>query len=166
MAARPQVVADAEQVAELEALARSNRRGEADRARAILLSLDGWTSARLGAAFGVGADSVRRWRVWFREGGVDALRASPVPGRSPAKGEWAVAVAEEVLAAPVENRPNWTLPRLQDEIEKRTEVRISKSRLSVVLRKKGASGGDVPGTLSKVVRTPRRSTGQVCGSKS
>ena len=147
MVARPQVVADAEQVLALQALAQSNRRDEADRARAVLLSINGWTSERLSVVFGVGADSVRRWR-------------------SPAKGDWAVAVAEEVLTAPVEDRPNWTLPRLQDEIEKRTEVRISKSRLSVVLRKKGGSAGDAPGTASKAARMPTRSSGPGCGSNS
>ena len=47
-------------------------------------------------------------------------------------------VAREVFAAPVENRVNWTLPRLSEEIERRTGHRISRSRLSVVLRKKGA----------------------------
>jgi hypothetical protein len=38
------------------------------------------------------------------------------------------------------------LPRLADEIEKRTGERISKSRLSVVMRKKGASVGAGPAT--------------------
>lgn len=166
MVARPQVVATSEQIVGLRVLARSDRRGEADRALAILLSLDGWTSERLSVVFGVGADSVRRWRVWFSKDGVDGLRASPPPGRTPAKGEWAVAVAEEVLAVPVEDRPNWTLPRLQDEIEKRTEVRISKSRLSVVLRKKGAFAGAAPGTASKAAKTPKRSSGPDCGSNS
>ncbi|MGH7097362.1 MAG: hypothetical protein ACREE4_06840 [Stellaceae bacterium] len=52
---------------------------------------------------------------------------------------------EQVLAPEVAERPNWTLPRLQDEIKRRTGERISKSRLSVVL-KKGASPGDDPGT--------------------
>lgn len=166
MVGRPQVSATVEQIAALRALARSDRRDEADRARAILLSLEGWTSARLGAAFGVGDDSVRRWRAWFSEGGVAALRASPAPGRSPAKGEWAVSVAEEVLSAAVENRPNWTLPRLQDEIERRTEVRISKSRLSVVLRKKGVSVGADPDTASKDGRTVEPSKRRDFGSKS
>lgn len=155
MSGRPRVVATADQIAALKALAGSERRDEADRARAILLSLDGWISADLGEAFGVGADSVRRWRVWFAEGGVAALRRSPAPGRSPAKGEWAVAVATELLALPVENRPNWTLPRLQAEIEKHTEGRISTSRLSVVLREKGVSAGAAPDIASKAVRTPR-----------
>jgi len=39
------------------------------------------------------------------------------------------------LAPGVSERPNWTLPRLADEIEKRTAERISTSRLSVVLKK-------------------------------
>ena len=43
-------------------------------------------------------------------------------------------------------RPNWTLPRLADEIEKRSGMRISRSRLSVVLRQKGISAGDGPAT--------------------
>src|SRR5271163_4279925 len=106
MAGRFKVVASAEQMAGLQALACSERRDEADRARAILLSLNGWSSARLGAVFGVRADSVRRWRVWFGAGGAEALRSSPPPGRTPAKGEWAVAVAEELLGEPVQNRPN------------------------------------------------------------
>jgi hypothetical protein len=54
----------------------------------------------------------------------------------------AVSVIEQVLAPDVADRPNWTLPRLQDEIERRTGERISKSRLSVVLKKGGSSGDD------------------------
>jgi transposase len=56
-----------------------------------------------------------------------------------------LSVIEEVLAPGVSERPNWTLPRLADEIEKRTGKRISASRLSVVL-KKGASDGGGRGT--------------------
>jgi len=61
------------------------------------------------------------------------------------KAERALDVAEELLSAPVANRPNWTLPRLASEIEQRSGLRISRSRLSVVLRKKGglAGGGRV-----------------------
>jgi transposase len=58
----------------------------------------------------------------------------------------ALEVAEEVLSAPVADRPNWTLPRLADEIEKRSGVCISRSRLSVVLRKKGVFAGGVRAT--------------------
>lgn len=146
MVGRPRVQATAGQVDELRSLAHSQRRDEADRARAVLLSLEGWTSERLGAAFGVTADSVRHWRAAFAAEGVAALRAHRAPGPSGARGEWALAVAEELLDAPVDDRTNWTLPRLQAEIERRTEVRISPSRLSVPLRKKGGSDGGGPGT--------------------
>ena len=141
MAGRPRVEATAAQVQELRALARSMDRGEADRARAILLSLEGWKSARIGRAFGVGETSVRRWRHCFARAGVAGLRAHPPPGRTPERGLQALAVAEALLSQPVADRPNWTLPRLTAEIERRSGVRISKSRLSVLLRKKGAFAG-------------------------
>jgi transposase len=146
MAGRTSVVATATQQAELRELARSDVRGEADRARAILLTLSGWTSERLAEAFGVTADSVRHWRQWFSEGGVEALRSTLAPGPSPVKGERALAVASAVLSQPVENRPNWTLPRLRAEIERQTGINISKSRLSILLREKGGSAGGVPDT--------------------
>jgi transposase len=141
MAGRSPVVASDEQRCELEALSRSRERGEADRARAILLTLAGWTSLRIAEAFGVREDTVRLWRSAFMEGGVPALRTSIAPGPAPVKATCALAVAEEVLSGSVADRPNWTLPRLADEIEKRSGVRISRSRLSVVLRQRGLSAG-------------------------
>jgi transposase len=141
MAGRSPVVASDEQRCELEALSRSRDRGEADRARAILLTLAGWTSLRIAEAFGVREDTVRLWRSAFMEGGVPALRTSIAPGPAPVKATCALAVAEEVLSGSVADRPNWTLPRLADEIEKRSGVRISRSRLSVVLRQRGLSAG-------------------------
>ena len=80
------------------------------------------------------------------QGGVEALRKRVPPGPAPLKAERALAVAEELLAAPVADRPNWTLPRLTDEIEKREGLRISRSRLSVVLRQRGRSAGGAPAT--------------------
>ena len=139
------ISASAEQHAELRALARSSDREEADRARAILLSLEGWTSERIAAAFGVRPDSVRHWRWIFGRKGIAGLRARTAAGPAAAKAPAALAVIEPVLAPDVADRPNWTLPRLQDEIERRTGERISKSRLSVVLKKGGLSG-DGPGT--------------------
>ena len=62
------------------------------------------------------------------------------------KAEAALEVARELFAAPVENRINWTLPRLAEEIERRTGHRISRSRLSVVLRKKGVLPTSAPAT--------------------
>jgi transposase len=142
MMGRSWTVATSEQREELCGLARSSDREEADRARAILLSLEGWTSERIAAAFCAQPDSVRHWRWIFGREGVAGLRARKAPGPEPVKARAALSVIEEVLAPDVSDRPNWTLPRLADEIEKRTGQRISKSRLSVVMRKKGASDGD------------------------
>lgn len=135
MSGQSWIEATAEQRAELRGLAGSSEREEADRARAILLSLDGWTSERIAAAFCARPDSVRHWRWIFGREGVAGLRARKAPGPEPKKARAALSVIEDLLAPGVSDRPNWTLPRLTDEIEKRTGKRISKSRLSVVLKK-------------------------------
>ena len=146
MAGRSSLVATREQEAELRALSRSDVRGEADRARAILLTLQGWTSPEVAEAFGVTPEAVRHWRGWFAERGVDALRSTLAPGPSAAKGERALAVAGALLCQPVEDRTNWTLPRLRAEIERQTGATISAGHLSALL-KKGASDGGGPGTF-------------------
>src|SRR3954449_12922554 len=146
MAGKSPLAATEDQRRALMALSRSRDRGEADRARAILLTVSGWTSGQIAEAFRVREDTVRFWRSAFTTGGIEALKTSFAPGPAPVKAECALAVAEEVLSAPVADRPNWTLPRLADEIEKRAGVRISPSRLSVVLRQKGISAGAVHAT--------------------
>jgi len=146
MAGQSPVAATEEQRRALMALSRSRDRGEADRARAIVLTLSGWTSGQIAEAFGVREDTVRFWRSAFMTGGIEALKKSIAPGPAPVKAERALVVAEEVLSCPVGDRPNWTLPRLADEIERRAGVRLSRSRLSVVLRQRGISAGDGPAT--------------------
>src|SRR6186713_1195759 len=146
MTGKSPLAATEDQRRALIALSRSRDRGEADRARAILLTLLGWTSSQIAEAFGVREDTVRFWRSAFITGGIEALKKSVAPGPAPVKAERALAVAEEVLSGPVADRPNWTLPRLADEIEKRAGVRLSRSRLSVVLRQRGISAGGVPAT--------------------
>ena len=136
----------AEQREGLERLAQSPDREEADRARGILLSMSGWTSREIGEALRVREDTVRGWRSAFMREGLETIIRHPAPGRSAVKAEAALAVAGELLASPVENRTNWTLPRLSAEIERRTGHRISRSRLSVVLRKKGAMPASGPAT--------------------
>ena len=136
MSGQSWIEATAEQRAELRGLARSSAREEADRARAVLLSLEGWTSDRIALAFCVQPDSVRHWRWIFGRGGVAGLRARP-PGPDPVRARAALSVIEEVLPPGVSERPNWTLPRLAGEIGQRTGQRISKSRLGVVLKKGG-----------------------------
>ena len=141
MAGKSAIMASDEQRAALAALAGSRDRGEADRARAVLLTLAGWTSPAIAEAFGVREDTVRLWRSDFTAGGVAALKASIAPGPPPVKSEAALRVAAPLLEEPVADRRNWTIPRLRAEIEAREGVRISRSQLSKALRKKSSAGG-------------------------
>jgi len=145
MGGKSPVAANDGQRAALAALAGSRDRGEADRARAVLLTLSGWTSPRIAEAFGVREDTVRLWRSDFGKGGVEALRASVAPGPEPVKSAAALRVVTPLLEEPVADRPNWTIARLRAEIEAREGVSISRSQLSKALRKKSSAGGG-PGT--------------------
>jgi transposase len=146
MTGRPRVEATEEEQEELRALARSSDREEADRARALLLSLAGWSSFRIAEAFAVKPDSVRHWRWMFGRKGVAGLRARKAPGPEPVKARAALAVVETLLSEDVSERARWTLPRLQKAIAAQTGASISRSRLSVVMRKKGAFAGGDRGT--------------------
>ena len=110
MAGKSRVTAGEEQRNALLTLAHSRDRGEADRARAILLTLSGWTSSRIAEAFSVREDTVRLWRSEFARGGVEALKATVATGPPPAKTEAALRVVTPLLEAPVADRPNWTIP--------------------------------------------------------
>ena len=145
MAGKSPVKANEEQRVALEALAASRDRGEADRARAMLLTLKGWTSARIAEVFCVREDTVRFWRGDFARGGVEGIRASVYAGPPPVKSEAALRVVTPLLEAPVADRPNWTIPRLIAEIQRQERVTIGPSQLSKALRKK-TSGGGGPGT--------------------
>ena len=109
-----------DQRAALTGLASSRERGEADRARAVLLTLAGWTSVRIAEAFGVREDTVRLWRSDFMRGGVAALQATVAPGTAPVTSEAALRVAIPLLVEPVADRPNWTIPRLCAEPRERS----------------------------------------------
>ena len=141
MAGISRLTATEEQRATLTVLAGSRDRGEADRARAVLLTLSGWTSPRIAEAFGVREDTVRLWRSDFARGGVEALKASVAPGPAAVKSEAALRVVTPLLEQPVADRRNWTIPRLKVEIEAREGVRISRSQLPKALRKKTSVGG-------------------------
>jgi transposase len=141
MTGRSPLTATEEQRAALTVLAGSRDRGEADRARAVLLTLAGWTSPRIAEAFGVREDTVRLWRGDFMSDGVEALKATASPGPAALKSEAALRVVMPLLEEPVTDRPNWTIPRLRTEIEARAGVRISRSQLSKALRKKSSVGG-------------------------
>src|SRR6201995_1583954 len=130
MTGKSPIVADAARRQALVELSRSHDRGEADRARAMLLPRARWTSRRIAEAFGVREDTVRLWRSLFMTDGVAALRRRVAPGPTTFKASCALDVAHALSDPPVADRPNWKLPRLAEEIEKRAGVRMSPSRLS------------------------------------
>ena len=146
MAGKSPVTATDDQRAALKLMADSADRAQADRARAVLLTLGGWTSADIAEAFGVREDTVRLWRSEFMNDGVDALRTRVAPGPLPLKAQAALRVAQPLLSAPVADRHNWTLVRLAKEIKTREGVTISRSQLSKVLRKKGGFASADRGT--------------------
>ena len=97
MTGKSPVAASEAQRAALMVLAGSRDRGEADRGRAVRLTLAGWISARIAEAFGVREDTVRLWRSDFMSGGVEALKATVAPGPAPVKSEAALRVALPLL---------------------------------------------------------------------
>ena len=56
---------------------------EGRRLRALELHAQGWTGTAIAAALGVSQSAVSQWLKRGREGGPDALRAQPPPGRVP-----------------------------------------------------------------------------------
>lgn len=135
MTGKTRISATPEAIAALKALGQSNNRGEADRSRAILLTLEGWTAGQVAQAFWVREDTVRQWRSDFMRDGVEALKARVRTGRVAKKSQAALRVAEDLFDSPVGNRANWTLPRLAVEIERREGVSISRAQLSKALKK-------------------------------
>src|SRR5690349_12091082 len=152
MAGKSPVTVDEEQRQGLLALSHSRDRGEADRARAIVLTLSGWTRGQIAEAFGVREDTVRVWRSAFMTGGIEALKKSVAPGRSRQGGRARTSPRQSRARAgrcrggsvgAGGRSPELDLPRLADEIDRRAGLRISPSRLSVVLRQRGISAGGV-----------------------
>jgi transposase len=95
-----------EQRGGLLALADSRDRGEAGRARAVLLTLAGWTSSKTAEAFGVREDTVRLLRSDSTTGGIAVLKTSIAPGQPPVKSEAALRVITPLLEEPVADRRN------------------------------------------------------------
>lgn len=140
MSGRSKVTTDEEGRSALRALARSARRSEADRARAILLTLAGQRAAEIAAGLGVHGSTVREWRGLFARGGVAALRHRKPPGRPNRVGRAAAALAEVILAEDVHHDHGWTLPRLRAEIRRRGGPAIGNVWLAVQRRRKASPG--------------------------
>jgi transposase len=156
MPGRSTITADEQARTALQGLARSARRSEADRARAILLTLAGQRAATIAAGLGVHVSTVREWRGLFHRGGVAALRQRRPPGRPNRIGAAAVVLAEAILAEDVDHDRGWTLPRLRAEIARRGGPAIGDAWLSVQLRRKTIAGAG-HGTRSRAARRPKPS---------
>jgi transposase len=140
MPGRSKITADAEERTLLRLLARSSLRSEADRARAILLTLEGRLAAEIAAALGVHVSTVREWRGLFAKGGVAALKHRKPPGRPSRIGSVAAALAEAILGEDERHDGGWTLPRLKAAIERCGGPAISDGWLSAQLRRKATPG--------------------------
>src|SRR5829696_3746641 len=81
MPGRSKLTADAAEQTALRALSKSEQRGEADRARAILLTLEGRRAGEIAAVLGVHVSTVRNWRGYFAQGGAAAAPEARTAGQ-------------------------------------------------------------------------------------
>src|SRR5215210_911800 len=156
MPGKSKLTADAVEQAALRALSKSEQRGEADRARAILLTLEGRKAEEIAAVLGVHVSTVRNWRGYFAHGGVAGLRRRQTPGQPAKIGPHAGAIAVAILNDDTRHDGGWTLVRLCAEIARRGGPAISPRWLSHQLRQGGLPGAD-RATLSKGARTQPQS---------
>lgn len=147
----------------LESLARSTRRAEADRARAILRSAAGESSGTIAPMVGVLPCHVRYWRMRFRRHGIEALREQARRGRTGNKAAAALPVVKAILSEPPPAGVVWTVPRLSEEVARRAGPRISASWLRVVMVEKGGLSGVGRGTRSRGGKMWLPSTKVGCG---
>lgn len=148
---------------ELEGLARSSNRREADRARAILQTARGRKREAIAEMLGVSVDQVSRWRGQYARGGVRTLQAKPNHGRPGVLAAAALPVVEQILAEPAPEGWVWTVPRLAEEVQRRSGVIISAAWLNSAMRKKGGFGGVGRATRSRAGRMWIKSSARVCG---
>src|ERR1041384_5527403 len=155
MPGKSKLTADGAERAALRALSKSEQRDEADRARAILLTLKGQKAEEIAVVLGVHVSTVRNWRGYFAHGGVAGLRRRPRPGAQAKIGPHAGAIATAILDEDTRHDGGWTLVRLCAEIARRGGPAISPRWLSHQLRQRGLSGAG-RATRSKGARTQRR----------
>src|ERR1041385_825548 len=152
MPGKSTLTADGGEQAVLRDLSKSEHRGEADRAGAILLTLEGRRAGEIAAVLGVHISTVRNWRGYFAHSGVAGLRRRPRPGQQAKIGPHAAAIAATILDEDTRHDGGWTLPRLCAEIARRGGPAISPRWLSHQLRQRGLPGAG-RATRSKGVRT-------------
>ena len=117
----------------LQELSRSRLRRESVRARAILLSLEGFTSQEIGLILDAYPSAVREWRGRYARGGLEALRYHKPPGRDGSAGQQALTLAKAILEADGAHDQPWTLGRRRAEVIRRGGPALSESRLAKFL---------------------------------
>jgi transposase len=155
MPGKSKLTADAAERAALRNLSKSEHRDEADRARAILLTLEGQRAEEIAAALGVHVSTVHNWRGYFAHSGVAGLRRRPRPGQQAKIGPHAGAIAAAILNDDVRHDGGWTLGRLCAEITRRGGPAISPRWLSHQLRQRGLPSA-ARATPSQAARTKQR----------
>ena len=155
MPGKSKLTADAAERTVLRDLSKSEHRSEADRARAILLTLKGRRAEEIAAALGVHVSTVHNWRGYFAHSGAAGLRRRTAPGRQAIIGPHAGAIAASILSEDTRHDGGWTLGRLSAEIARRGGPAISPRWLSHQLRQRGLPSV-ARATPSKGGRTPRR----------
>jgi transposase len=156
MPGKSQLTADAAERTALRGLSKSEHRGEADRALAILLTLEGRGAGEIATALGVHVSTVHNWRGYFAHGGVAGLRRRTAPGRQAVIGPHAGAIAASILSEDVRHDGGWTLGRLAVEIARRGGPAISPRWLAQQLRQRGLLSV-ARATPSRAARTKWRS---------
>ena len=117
--------------------------GAKKRVRAGRMLQQGKGCAEVALAVGVARQTVYTWKALFDEGGIDALRAVPEPGR-PARLDDAqlACVRAAVLQSPTEHgfgTELWTLKRVVAVIERLHGVRFSQAHVWRILGSLGFS---------------------------
>lgn len=104
---------------------------EARRVRAVELFEEGESNVDIARAVGVCAESVRRWRRVWEEGGAAALRRRPATGRPPKLDDGQVnevrATLERGAQAHGFEADLWTLERVGLVVERVTGVSLSRA---------------------------------------
>jgi transposase len=113
---------------------------EARRLRAAELLAQGRSQAEVAEMMGVSRESVRRWQVRLRQGGVAALRRRPAAGRPPKLSAAQVGQVEQALLAGAQangfTTDLWTLDRVAQVIWRVTGVRLAPASVWRVLHQR------------------------------
>jgi transposase len=121
---------------------------EVRRLRAAELLAQGRSQAEVAELVGVSRESVRRWQLRLRQGGVAALRRRPASGRPPKLSAAQVAQVEQALLAGAQANgfatDLWTLDRVAQVIRRVTGVRLAPTSVWRLLHQRLGWSGQRP----------------------